>query len=610
MVYMDGDNDLEEFAGMDFNEMETVGSTGNIAVVVQFDPAGHIYNPRTKRYLVLSDTNNGRITSKPLENLGQKNMASPDTLGSFISWAVQECPADHYCLVLWNHGSAWEGALYDEHPNTGPPSTDKMTLDEMAEGLETGLEAAGLGSLDIIICDMCMMGSVEVAYSLAPYGRYLVASPALTLAEGYDYGTLLKRLDEEPDMEPPAFARVVADEFMNACAAAISEDEAFPFAVSVVELRELDNLAGTYGSFADALEASGEDWWIEVYKSARAAQDFVKVDEFSYSAFVDLGDFAFILSNLSSDEAVRGNAALVRAALERTVAYNRKNELLPWSTGLSIFIPPSDWDLGNLSLYEQISFCNATGWNTLALEMAGEVEKYPDGVDIRGLDLSTAILSGNETVICSAVMDAFFPSMVCFLVTDSEPSCSGMVEVTVFQKTANTVTLPGGRVIESWEIENNSLSVTWDGTRPVLSNGTDSIPLCILEYDGAGRLPLHAMADVTLANGALFAESDVFINGNTGEILYCILYDEYYNMIFHALEQGDSLTPYSLLFNTGPGSGGITFGPSGNSITVSGDGLIFDHAPAANGDYFAGFYVLKRNQSACRFEHLDLAIQR
>ncbi len=42
MIYMNGDNDLEEFAVGDFLEMAEVGSTSEVNIVVQFDRASEL----------------------------------------------------------------------------------------------------------------------------------------------------------------------------------------------------------------------------------------------------------------------------------------------------------------------------------------------------------------------------------------------------------------------------------------------------------------------------------------------------------------------------------------------------------------------------------------
>ena len=112
MVYLDADNDLEKFGIADFNEMETVGSTSDVQIVVQMDriPGYDATNgdwTDTRRFRVIKDNDTKTISSPVLQNLGEVNMGDPQSLVDFVNWAKTNYPADHYCLVLWDHGGGW-----------------------------------------------------------------------------------------------------------------------------------------------------------------------------------------------------------------------------------------------------------------------------------------------------------------------------------------------------------------------------------------------------------------------------------------------------------------------------------------------------------------------
>ena len=44
-------------------------------------------------------------------DLGEVNMASGDSLVDFVTWAVENYPADKYALILSDHGMGWPGEL-------------------------------------------------------------------------------------------------------------------------------------------------------------------------------------------------------------------------------------------------------------------------------------------------------------------------------------------------------------------------------------------------------------------------------------------------------------------------------------------------------------------
>ena len=86
---------------MNWQEMKTVGSTDKLNIIAQFDRAeGHI----ARRYYLRKG---GIVTGDAVASLGAVNTGDPEALKDFIQWGIKDYPADHYLLVLWNHGSGW-----------------------------------------------------------------------------------------------------------------------------------------------------------------------------------------------------------------------------------------------------------------------------------------------------------------------------------------------------------------------------------------------------------------------------------------------------------------------------------------------------------------------
>ena len=114
MVYMDGDNNLEQAAVMDFLEMEYGGgSSDKVNIVVQMDRSEGFFTGEgdwsgARRFLVKGGGGE-QISTVATEDLGRIDMGSPGTLYDFVSWAVEKYPAKKYALVLWNHGGGWTG---------------------------------------------------------------------------------------------------------------------------------------------------------------------------------------------------------------------------------------------------------------------------------------------------------------------------------------------------------------------------------------------------------------------------------------------------------------------------------------------------------------------
>ena len=119
MLYQDADDQiLEEDIMLDLNEAERVGSSDRVQIVSQIDRYKGAYKgdgnwTSTRRYHLTQDDDLFKVNSELVQDLGEKNMADGATLADFISWSAKTYPADHYVLVLSDHGMGWPGGMSD-----------------------------------------------------------------------------------------------------------------------------------------------------------------------------------------------------------------------------------------------------------------------------------------------------------------------------------------------------------------------------------------------------------------------------------------------------------------------------------------------------------------
>ena len=148
-----------------------------------------------RRFLIAPDRDQQSITSPLLADMGEVDMASPQALHGFVSWAASEFPADHYALVLWNHGAGWRsrapggsrGIHFDDTSGTA------MTM----EGLRAALSALP-ARIDLVAIDASLMGMLEVCYEIHEQTDYIVASEESPPGTGYPYDVILSRLVADP----------------------------------------------------------------------------------------------------------------------------------------------------------------------------------------------------------------------------------------------------------------------------------------------------------------------------------------------------------------------------------------------------------------------------
>jgi hypothetical protein len=220
MVYIDADNNLEGAAIYNFNQMEMAGSTDQVAIVVMFDriPGYDSSNGNwtdTRIYLVLHDTDPHEIHSKLLADLGELDMGDPHTLVFFVNYTVHHFPADHYALVLWDHGNAWkrrqvEGAMVKGCCWDETNGWDYLTERELIWAMQ---QISKFAHIDVIGFDACLMGMAEIAYDLAPYTDILVASQEFEPWDGWYYTPFLQVLDANPNMTPKDLAKSIVEAY-------------------------------------------------------------------------------------------------------------------------------------------------------------------------------------------------------------------------------------------------------------------------------------------------------------------------------------------------------------------------------------------------------------
>jgi hypothetical protein len=126
------------------------------------------------------------------------NMASSQTLASFIPRSLAAYPAAATMFVLWGHGRSWRGLGGDHGSSAGGQGGGvpaALSLPQLTEAVRTGLDGSGV-VFDLLALDASLMQSYTVASSLAPYARYLLGSQLLQPASGWDYKELVRSSNE------------------------------------------------------------------------------------------------------------------------------------------------------------------------------------------------------------------------------------------------------------------------------------------------------------------------------------------------------------------------------------------------------------------------------
>ncbi len=362
MVYLDGDNDLEAAALIDLKEMEYVGSTDDVNIIVMIDRAEEDYEYElegyldvgswsdTRIYYVVRDTSS-KIGSRLVKSLGELDMGDPSTLRDFIKFTVENYPADHYMLVIWDHGS-YPGFIALDYSHE-----DMLTGREINQALrESGVY------FDIIAFDACLVSTIEMAYEIMDYGDYMVASEEVEPAPGYPYKDVLSDITSNPSMSPREFAVTIVNEYYNS----LVDNMYGPYiTLAAIDLQEIRNIIPLFKEFTDIAYNN-----VEPLRLAREYVDFFGggVDPSAGASQIDLVSFLKQVSSYGGD--LGGKAGELAGAIEDAIIEFKAGYMHQSSYGLSIYFPLRY----NRTIYEVASsFGSDTGWSRV-LEKAVNVE--------------------------------------------------------------------------------------------------------------------------------------------------------------------------------------------------------------------------------------------
>lgn len=348
MVYLAADNDLESFALADLNEMEFVGSTDDVNVVVQIDRSDSYDGSNddwtdARRFFVTHDTSLTQIASEEVATLGEINTGDPASLVDFATWAIDTYPANRYALVIWDHGGSWLGVANDDSAGK-----DDLSLPELRQALDSITANSGVDQLDLIGFDACLMGGFEVYATIAPYGRYAVSSAELIPGNGWDYLGILDALTAEPSMDGDVLGKAIVDSFITFYTDVVTK---YPiFNLSLVDLSLTAPTARALEQVNDAVAAEPDTAFDIISRARRKTSLFGAFNDPQFVDFwaaTDIFEFMHLLAALAPDTSLGVAADAAFAAGNDMIVYYRSHETDPVEQGTSIFFPR------NQKLYRQ-----------------------------------------------------------------------------------------------------------------------------------------------------------------------------------------------------------------------------------------------------------------
>jgi hypothetical protein len=252
-------------------------------------------------------------------------MADPATLSAFIADGIAAFPADHYVLIMNDHGASWPGIGADESAGN-----TTMSLESIAEGVSDGLETAGVDKFDLLGFDACLMATYEVASTMAPYADRMVASSELEPGHGWDYTSLSVLEDED------ATADTLANALLDSFIAADDSDAT----LALLDLTQMPTLDLALADFTTALSERAVSVAPDVGRTLAGNPGYGKSPDPTQDTFMtDLGTLVTTIGVEALD--VSDPADSVARAIGDVVLNKVSGPAARDFTGLSIYFPPT-----------------------------------------------------------------------------------------------------------------------------------------------------------------------------------------------------------------------------------------------------------------------------
>jgi hypothetical protein len=395
MVYVNGDNNLEQAAVEDFNEMAQVGSSSQVNLITQVDLIGVYFNigwSDTRRFRVIKDMNPTNDSS-PVMKIGEANMGDPKVLADFVNWSMQTYPAKKYALVIWDHGQGYRlyfannkiredaKSLVTLLTNTGEQLTGSSAADTISQQnnirimvgepfrsvsnnsfkacsndetnkdelfnreIQDGLAQALAGKkLDVLGFDACLMGMVETGYAMRHLTNYFVASEELEPNVGWKYEDWLQKLENNPTIDGEDLAKLFVDSYGSSYGNFTAQT------MAAIDLSGFEDVTSRISKFASSLQAKLPTEF-QAIRLARqdcamyAPNPYHEQPPKDYFFHIDFVQFCDRLIQRTNDAQLKSEALDAKNALLAKVIKNYRGSLRSGSygsNGMAIYFPVSN----------------------------------------------------------------------------------------------------------------------------------------------------------------------------------------------------------------------------------------------------------------------------
>jgi hypothetical protein len=648
IVYSAADDEvLEENMWFDINEMELVGSNPQMNIVVQMDRYIGAFTgdgdwTDTRRFLITQDNDLDHITSPVVQSVGEVDTGNPQTLIDFVTWAIQNYPAQKYALIMSDHGGGWTGGFSD----MSAASYSDLSIPEIASSIEQILQNTGIDKFEMIGFDACLMGQIEVFGSLYPYSNYMVASEEVEPGYGWSYAALLEQLAQNPSVNGAGFSQAIISTYVTndmllsggrASSDEIAQEESTT-TLSAVESARVPDVIGAMNRFVTAATSVDQTLVAEARTYTRSY--FSLFGEEVSPSFIDLGNFAEVLTTMTGDAGVQQSAVQLQTAIDSAVVAEKHGINMSGSNGIAFHFPDSD-----LYYYTEFNeefppyyaesstkFLEQSVWDEfLAYHYTGEEFAPQEGIAlapsrtaeivapgasqmaVAPIQISDTEISGDETVTVSTTVEgnvAYIYTVLYFWNPDAESYWIGDISYYIAD---NTITVDGVNAPD-YGPSPVQIQYEWSPALYMLTDGEHDAYVLVepAEYLSAdGETVYQVYGQYTYADSGTAVDASLYFAAD-GNFLYAYAFpDTDENGASTPVEidpqVGDQFTDYVQFFTFDANDNATySYELSADVFTWGEQGFSFYTAYPVDGQYAAGIVAYDfDNNSVSNFEFIN-----
>lgn len=281
------------------------------------------------------------------------SMGTTSTFQEFLEWGFDKYPAEHYGVILWNHGGAMKGVCFDE-----VKGDDALLSSECEAAVTAARNNYGITSkLDFITYDACLMCVQDIAEYNSKNFNYMLSSQEVESGSGYDYDAwlpyLYTRVKNGQEVHPGELLKEIAVTFMREVESGREYDQT----QSVINLTKIDTYVNKLSAFAKQMDSKVTSW--NTFKSLMNSN--VKRYGSSANYRYDVFDAEDVFDVSDDNYSGLTTVSEAKAALSDLVYYEQHGYRTS-GCGLSMFIPVNGYyRAAETHLTAWYNFCKKSG---------------------------------------------------------------------------------------------------------------------------------------------------------------------------------------------------------------------------------------------------------